>query len=129
MRKLVLITGVFALAACAGEAEAPAEEAVEEVAVEEATVDMSGTYERTDEEGVARSTTMNADGTWVSYADGEQNGEGTWTADAENGTCFTDAEPEEGAEPACFTTGDIAEDGTMEVTNPDGETYTVTKTS
>jgi len=127
MKKIIALAGAFALAACGGaETEEPMEADAPEEATEAApTAEMAGTYSRTDEEGVVRSTTMNEDGTWSSTEDGEPSGSGTWTTDTENGTCFTDADSEE--EARCFITGELAEDGTMEVTNPDGETYTVTK--
>lgn len=132
MRKLVIVAGAFALAACASEAEAPVEEeeAVEEMAEATSTVEMGGTYSRTNDDGVEVSTTLNDDGTYTAYENGEEVGGGTWTADAENGTCFvqTSGEMEEGdGEPRCFITGEVQADGTMEVTNPEGDTYTVNK--
>ncbi|WAT18481.1 hypothetical protein OZN62_02555 [Aurantiacibacter sp. MUD11] len=129
MRKLVIITGVLALAACGGEAEVAEEEAVVEEAVEVAAV--VGTYNGTTDEGEEWSATINEDGTTSVTVDGEVVETGTWRSADDGTTCFiTDtAEGEEPDEEDCYTFGEVGEDGSVTVTGADGESDTVTKVS
>lgn len=124
MKKLVALAGAFALAACGGnDAE---ETAVAEPEPVEAvdTASSAGTYAGTDENGVAWTSTLNADGTFEDTENGEVVRTGTWE-DNDRGTCFiTEGDDVE----ACFTMGEVQGDGTVEVTGPEGETFTMTKT-
>ena len=125
MRKIVLITGVFALTACAGEAEAPAEEAVE-VAETEEVAGPVGNYTWTEDDGTVMSASIDADGTTqVMNADGETVDSGTWEHTDEGQTCFVMEGMEEGADPACWTFSEPNEEGAVEITDGDGETNTV----
>lgn len=128
MRKLVIVAGVLALAACGGEAEVAEEEAVEEVA--EVPAGPVGNYTWDNDDGEAMSAVIAADGTTsISNAAGEVVDSGTWALNDAGATCFTMEGMEEGEEPACFTFGEPAEDGTVEITDPEGEVDTVTLVS
>lgn len=122
MRKLILLAGVAALAACA-EAEAPEDtEAMEEATVAEAPAIEPGLFEVTSADGEVGQTRLNADGTYVDIVDGEQIGSGTWVQ-RDGQMCFDgDAE---GEEEACWTDGPMNEDGSWTATGPDGTTVTV----
>ncbi|WAT18480.1 hypothetical protein OZN62_02550 [Aurantiacibacter sp. MUD11] len=127
MRKLVIVTGVLALAACGGEAEVSEEEAVEE---EVAEVDPAvGAYTWTDDEGNEVTGYINADGTAYTEVNGEANPTIAWARNEEGEVCLsgTDDEGEEWED--CMTFGELGEDGTMEITGSDGEVDTVTKVS
>ncbi len=130
MRKLILIGGVLALAACNGEAEvteeeaAPAEEVVEVASV-------VGTYNGTSDDGSEWTATINEDGTSDVTVDGEVVDSATWRTNEEGLTCFTGVpdEGEEAGEEECYTFGEVGEDGSVEVTGADGESQTVIKVS
>ena len=128
MKKIIAVAGVFALAACGGnEVDEPAEAEIAEPVVE-ATDTTAGTYEGTDAEGVAFSMTFNEDGTFTDSSAGEVVRTGTWTHDDVNGTCIVEEGLLEEAEPMCFEISEAAEDGTVTVTNADGESMTMSKT-
>lgn len=133
MRKLVLITGVFALAACGSDAEAPAEEApVEEIAEVDPAV---GSYTWTEDDGTEVTGFLNADGTsWIEVG-GERMDESTWARNEEDQICISweagvdDDGEEYEAGSDCMTFGEVGEDGTLEVTDADGDVDVVTKVS
>lgn len=130
MRKLILIGGVLALAACAGEADTTEEAAtVEEEVVEVASV--VGTYNGTGEDGTEWTATINEDGTSDVTVDGEVVDSATWRTNEEGMTCFTGVpgEGEEADEEECYMFGEVGEDGSVEVTGTDGESQTVIKVS
>lgn len=117
--------GVFALAGCAAEAEAPVEEAP---AVEAEAANFSvtpGVYSRTGSEGQKVVTTITADNTFVTTTDGETTGEGTVAIDGET-ICF-DGQANE-AEEDCWVNGPMGEDGLFTSTAPDGESYEIQMT-
>ncbi len=129
MRKLVAACGILALAACAEPAE---DTATEEAPVEEvAAVDpLVGAYTWTDEEGNEVTGHLADDGTsWVEV-DGERMDESTWARNDDGQVCLTWTDDETGeATTDCMTFGEVAEDGTVEVTGSDGEVDTVIKVS
>ena len=121
MKKLILLAGPLALAACS-EAEAPVEE---EAVVEEAVaVDTApGTYDYTTADGaVTGKIVMNEDGTYVDNEVGKDEDTGTWRT-GEGQTCFTSAA--EGSEEICFTDSAPGEDGAWVSTAADGTAFTV----
>lgn len=128
MRKIALMLGTLALAACSGEAaeeEAAAPEAVvEEVAaMTTANGSPAGTYTATDADGTATSNTLNADGTYaVTGTDGAALDSGTWEV-VDGKTCFTSSA--EGATAMCWTEAAPGADGSFSATSDAGETVTV----
>lgn len=129
MRKLVLVAGALALAACNGDADV-AEEVVEEEVVEEV-ASVVGTYNGTGDDGTEWTATINEDGTSDVTVDGEVVDSTTWRTNEEGMTCFTGVadEGEEASEEECYTFGEVGEDGSVEVTGTDGESRTVMKVS
>lgn len=128
MKKLTMIAGCVSLAACSG-ADAPAEGEAEtgtEAVTAEATAaeGLLGTYEVTNADGTVGTTTFDAEGGYVSMANGAETGRGT-VAMVNGQTCFNSAE--EGSAPECWTDGEPAEDGSWVSTSDDGETVTVKK--
>lgn len=132
MKKLILLAGVTALAACsANEAEdaTTEEEAVEETAMEAAEgPGMVGTYTVYNPEGEMVGTAMhNADGTYMFDAadEAEEDGSGTWeNRDGMMCADGTEAEGEEDTGPRCWTPGETGEDGRMMWTSDDEEPIT-----
>lgn len=129
MRKLVLVAGVLALAACSGDAEVTEDEAVDEEVVEVASV--VGSYNGTSDDGTEWTATINEDGTSDIIVDGEVVDSATWRTNEEGLTCFMDVpeEGEEAGEEECYTFGEVGEDGSVTVTGTDGESETVIKVS
>ncbi|TNE32181.1 MAG: hypothetical protein EP350_06340 [Alphaproteobacteria bacterium] len=125
MKKWIALLGVAALAACQ-QAEAPAEdEATTEAATPEAP-SIAGTYEETNAEGKVVTTSINEDGTYTESIDGAVTESGTWSQ-ADGQDCF-DPEGDE-APTRCFSTSEMAEDGTFTATPVDGgDPITVKKT-
>ena len=122
MKKIVLLAGVFALAACGGEAEAP------EAAAEEAVATYAGgagTYTRTNAEGETQSTVITADGTYTTSVGGEEVTSGTVVTEGAK-TCF-DWEANEG-EPQCWSNQPMRADGSFETTDPEGTTHVIQMT-
>ena len=125
MKKLIAIAGFAALAACS-QGEAPAEQetvaATEEAPAEDS---MAGTYDVTASDGSVSTTTIDADGNYVTTsADGTETERGTMVQT--NGqSCFNSAE--EGSAPDCWTDGEPAADGSWVATSDAGETVTVMK--
>lgn len=128
MKKIIAVAGAIALAAC-GSGEAEVEEVVEEVE-EPAVSAVAGTYTGTTEDGTEWTSVLNPDGTYQDTVGDEVVESGTWT-DGDGQTCFTEttAEGEEPAEASCFTVGEVGEDGSVEITDAEGETMTITKAS
>lgn len=127
MRKIIALAGVFALAACGGGEEAEVVEGEEEVA-ETVIPQSTGTYVGTNEEGEEWTRVLAEDGTYTDTVGGETVETGTWE-DTIRGTCLTadTAEGEAAEGEMCYNIGQPAEDGTVEVTGPDGQTITMTK--
>jgi hypothetical protein len=128
MRKIILILGPLALAACSGETaeeEAPAPEPVAEetAAMTAANGSPAGTYNVTAADGTMTTSTLNADGTYTdNAADGTVLAEGTWAV-VDGKTCFTPTT--EGVEPMCYTESAPAADGSFTATPDEGEPVTV----
>ncbi len=127
MKKIVAFAGASALAlslaACGGsDVDEPTEAEIDtaDTVIPETS---AGTYTGTTEDGTEWSSTLNADGTFEDYEGGELVRTGTWE-DNIRGTCFVN-DGEEGEE--CYNIGEVQADGTIEVTGPDGETFTMTK--
>lgn len=129
MRKLVLVAGVLALAACNGDAEVTEDEAVEEEEVVAEVASVVGTYNGTGDDGTEWTATINEDGTSDVTVGGEVVDSATWRTNEEGMTCFTGVpeEGEEAGEEECYTFGEVGEDGSVEVTGTDGESQTVMK--
>jgi len=136
MKKLILLAGFAALAACGQKQEAATEDANATVAEADANVAASnavamttangsaaGTYEVTMKDGSKGQSTLNADGTYVDKdADGSES-KGTWSV-AGGKTCF---DPEGDAGPTCYTETSPAADGTFTATPDKGDPVTVKK--
>ncbi|RJY08585.1 hypothetical protein [Aurantiacibacter aquimixticola] len=127
MKTLIALAGAFALAACGGsEPEEPIGPDIAEAPVAEAELQYAGVYEGEDENGVPWRTELNEDGTFTDMEGGEVIRTGTWSEEDIRGTCFV----EEGVEGEdCYQMGEVQEDGTVEVTGPDGASFTMNKTS
>ncbi|WP_340587573.1 hypothetical protein [Erythrobacter alti] len=120
MKKIVALTGVFALAACGGNDASEPTEAVIDDTPETAVVSDAGTYSSLNEDGDVIAISLNADGTYTVSEANQQVENGTWE-DTPEGACWT-AEGEE--EPVCATFAPGTEPGTVNVTSPGGETMT-----
>jgi len=132
MKKIALIAGVLALAACA-EAEAPEPEPTEEVAEAPMAIDggpLAGSYSTTDSEGTASVWTLAEDGTFTLVTEGMDPVTGTYTnTPGENGATFcADPEGEEAGE-TCFAISVPAEDGSWTATDPDGNVLNVSRSA
>lgn len=125
MKKLIILAGCVALAACS-KGEAPAETETEAAAATPAAAEdsMAGTYEATAADGSKSMTVMNADGSYTeTAADGSVT---TGTISMVKGqSCFNSSE--EGSAPECWTDGEPAEDGSWVSTNDDGVQVTIRK--
>ncbi len=127
VKKLILIAGCVALAACSkSEAPKEAEAATTETAAAEAPAEevLAGTYDVTAADGAKTSVTIDAANNYTVMADGKEAGRGT-VAMTKDQTCFNAAE--EGSAPVCWTAGEPAADGSYVSTNDDGEKVTVMK--
>jgi hypothetical protein len=122
MKKLIAAASVLAIAACAE--PAPTEEAPEEVVEETAEAPGGpGTYEVTYADGSVGMLTTTEDGTFTATL-GEESGSGT-VSEVDGKVCF-DPEGDDPEQPTnCWTTGEVAEDGSWTSTSDDGETVTV----
>ncbi len=120
MKKLALLAGVAALAACS-EAAPEAEAAPETVEVAETAVGGPGTYEVTYGDGTVVTMTSTEDGKFSSV-NGDQTATGT-VAQVDGKACFDADGDEEGA--MCWTAGETAPDGSWVATSDAGETVTV----
>jgi len=137
MRRLLLVAGFAALAACGQKQEPTATEdanatvaeadanaaSANAVAMTTANGSAPGTYEVTMKDGKKGQSTLNADGTYVDKdADGKES-KGTWSV-AGGKTCF-DPEGDEG--PTCYAETSTAADGTFTATPDKGDPVTVKK--
>ena len=125
MKKLILLAGIAALAACSGKepateqtaaAEAPATEAV--AATTPAAGPTPGSYDVTGPDGTKLVATLMADGSYVDRDLADKVIEkGKWAV--KNGkTCFDD----EGDKPeVCYTDSTPAADGSFTATEADGK--------
>lgn len=123
MKKLILMVGTVALAACSqAETEAPVvEETV--AAVEAAPGSVTpGSYDVSWEDGTKSLFTLNADGSYTSTLDGETV-EGK-SAAIDGKVCFTAST--EGAETECWTNGEVAADGSFSSVSDSGQKVSLT---
>jgi hypothetical protein len=128
MKKLLLVAGFAALAACSQKQEPAASEdsnAVDSNVAAMATANGSapGTYEVTMKDGSKAQSILNADGTYVDKDSDGTESKGTWSL-ASGKTCF-DPEGDEG--PTCYTETATAADGTFTATPDKGDPVTVRK--
>ena len=121
MKKLVLIVGIAALAACSEReeaAEAPAAEApAAEVAAAPTVVATPGKYDVTGPDGTKSVTELKADGTYQDWKGDKVTEKGAW-ASKDGKTCF---DPEGDAAEVCYTESAPAADGNFTATNDKGE--------
>lgn len=125
MKQIIAVAALFALAACggsdAGEEGAVAEDEAGNPAIPATS---AGTYVGTDGAGGEVTFVLNADGTFEHREGGEVARTGTWE-DNIRGTCFI----EEGVEfDQCYNIVPVGDDGTVDVTGPDGVTMSMTRT-
>ena len=137
MKRLVLIAGFVALAACGQKQEPSAtEEANTTIAEADANAtdanasttstangSTPGTFEVTMKDGSKGQSTLNADGTYVDKNSDGTESKGTWNV-AGGKTCF-DPEGDEG--PTCYSESAAAADGTFTATPDKGDPVTVKK--
>lgn len=133
MKKIIAFAAAPALvmtaAACGGnEVDDPAEADIAKVDAGAAdhTAQVAGTYSGNTEDGGTWTSVLNEDGTFEDTENGEVVRTGSWTHDPVEGTCFTTTGD---TEAQCFMMGEPAADGTVEVTGPDGSTFTMNKVS
>lgn len=137
MRKIVLVVGALALAGCEAEtdvadADAEADTATEEMAEVDPAV---GAYRWTEDDGTEVTGYLNADGSAYTEVNGERNDPIRWARNEDDQVCVmweagVDDDGEEyEAGSDCMTFGEVAEDGTLEITNEDGTVETVVKVS
>lgn len=133
MKKIIAATLAPALAlglAGCGDSEvdepAEAEIATPDAGMNDGAAQVAGTYSGNTEDGGTWTSTLNADGTFQDTENGEVVRTGSWTYDPVEGTCFTTTGD---TEAQCFMMGEPAADGTVEVTGPDGSTFTMNKDS
>ncbi|MFZ9396098.1 MAG: hypothetical protein ACO25F_08580 [Erythrobacter sp.] len=120
MQKIILLTSILALAACAKPAEeAPAPAAEETASAAPTAVDggpVAGTYNVEGPDGAASVWALAEDGTFTLTAEGVDPVTGTYTSEGD--TFCADPEGEEAAE-VCYKQA-IGDDGTWTSTDPDG---------
>jgi hypothetical protein len=137
MKKLLLVAGFAALAAC-GQKQEPAASEDTNATVAEADANaadanaagmvtangsLPGTYEVTMKDGSKGQSTLNPDGTYVDKDSDGSESKGTWNV-AGGKTCF-DPEGDEG--PTCYTETSTAADGSFTATPDKGDPVTVKK--
>jgi hypothetical protein len=134
MKKLLLIAGFAALAACGQKQEPAATEDANAMTADAGATDsnaamttangsLPGTYEVTMKDGSKGQSTLNADGTYVDKNSDGTESKGTWNV-AGGKTCF-DPEGDDG--PTCYTETSAAADGTFTATPDKGDPVTVKK--
>lgn len=137
MKKLLLLAGFAALAACGQREESAAtEDANATVAEADANApdanaaamttangSTPGTFEVTMKDGKKAQSILNADGTYVDKNSNGTESKGTWNV-VDGKTCF-DPEGDEG--PTCYTETATAADGTFTATPDKGDPVTVKK--
>ena len=123
MKKLILLAGIAALAACtskepAAEETAAAEAPAAAVAAAPAAAPTPGSYDVTGPDGTKLVATLMADGTYVDRDEaGKVLEKGKWAA-KDGKTCFDD----EGAKAeVCYTDSAPAADGSFTATEADGK--------
>lgn len=130
MKKLILLAGVATLAACgdtATEEAAPAED----MAMEAETADVADngytmrSYSWSGPEGQTMVMSIDANGNYITDADGNHYDHGTATLNDEGKICFESAmdQPD-----GCWTYSDLEVGGSMDSMSDEGETVTVTRT-
>ncbi len=121
MKKMILLAGVAALAACTpSEPEAPVAE--ETVAAAPAGSVAAGTYDVAWSDGSVSSFTINDDGTYSGTRDDVTD---TGTYEVKDGKiCFTSSA--EGSEAECWTNSEAAADGSFTSVSDAGETVSLT---
>lgn len=129
MKKLFVIAVCASLAACGGnEADdttvAPQEPITEAPAADPALANAAGTYEMTAPDGTVMMRNVNADGTYSTQTDGTAGETGMVRLDGE-AMCY---DPEGPDPESCWTAGEVAADGSFEVTDGVGGTMTVRRT-
>ena len=123
MKKLILLAGVAALAACSGkdpaaEETAAAEAPAAEVAAAPGVAATPGSYDVTGPDGTKLVATLMADGTYVDRDEaGKVLEKGTW-ATKDGKTCFDD---EGDKAEVCYTDSAPAADGSFTATEADGK--------
>ncbi|MBW0144664.1 hypothetical protein [Sphingomicrobium clamense] len=129
MKKLILLAGVAALAACGGGAdEAPADDTltVDDTAMtadNDMTTDYVGTHAIYDADGNSLGTTVtNSDGTYTQTAADGSEVSGTWMMNDNGQLCFD--EDGEAVGESCWTPGDTV-DGRVRMTNAAGESVMI----
>jgi hypothetical protein len=129
MKKLILIAGIAALAACGQQEAAPADEA--NVAVANATAPAATpaafqlnetTWTFTDKDGQAIQESIDASGNYVANSGAKHVDHGTAVMKGDK-ACFTSAMNKEGEE--CWTTQPVAIGQSFETTSDKGEKLTV----
>ncbi len=136
MKKLVLLAGIVALAACAGEKPAAEETAAAEAPAAEAAAAPAeamapdgkapaGTYEVVDAEKKTATLTLAADNTYTFKTEtGEIKGT---VAEKDGKACY---DPEGDKDPVvCWTNGKADAAGSWTATSDNGQTVTVKRTS
>ena len=123
MKKLILLAGIAALAACTGKEPAAEETAAAEapaaaVAAAPAVTATPGSYDVTGPDGTKLVATLMADGTYVDRDEaGKVLEKGKWAV-KDGKTCFDD----EGDKPeVCYTDSAPAADGSFTATEADGK--------
>ncbi|TIX49979.1 hypothetical protein [Alteraurantiacibacter aquimixticola] len=126
MKKFVALAGAFALAACGGDADVEApEEAAEATAEAVVESPLVGAYGGTTDDGEAWTSTINADGTYEDTVAGEVSETGSWTHEGDQ-VCFNPTVMEgEVADQTCLTLINVNEDGSLVMTDQDGNEMTV----
>ena len=123
MKKLILLAGIAALAACTGKEPAAEETATAEapaaaVAAAPAVTATPGSYDVTGPDGTKLVATLMADGTYVDRDEaGKVLEKGKWAAKGGK-TCFDD---EGDKAEVCYTDSAPAADGSFTATEADGK--------
>ena len=122
MKKLILLAGIAALAACSGkepaaEETAAAEAPAAEVATAPGVTATPGSYDVTGPDGTKTVDTLMADGSYVTRDEKDKVvDKGAWTS-KDGKTCFTP----EGKTETCYSETAHAADGSFSATGPDGK--------
>ena len=137
MKKLLLIAGCAALAACGQSEEAAPADNANVAATEDANAAVAEANEAAPaafslnsttwtytQDGKATQTTVDANGNYVTTAGAEHVDHGT-VAMTDGKACFTSAMDQEG--PECWTIADTAVGASMDTTSDKGNKLTVTR--
>ena len=124
MTRLLACIAALSLAACGGPDMGDAEQTTTPAPsmARMTPDDLAGTYRSTTEDGLEALSILDPDGTYRDTIAGETTETGTWTGD-DRQVCFT-SDAGSGASPGtpvCFNLGAVADDGTVVITNSDGE--------